>query len=119
MRISVSVSKNCYKSLSFISKVIKVIASRLLDHMVENELLEPFQSPYRAGHNTETALLRFHNDIVNAVDQKKGVFLVLLDLTAAFDTVDHDILLDFLRDHIGLDGQWRIRHNAHDVVRTH
>ena len=92
-------------NLSFISKVIeKVVASRLLDHMVENELLQSFQSAYRAGHSTETALLRVHRDIVNAVDQKKGVFLVLLDLSAVFDTVDHDILLDFLRDHIGLDG---------------
>ena len=72
--------------------------------MVENELLESFQSAYRAGHSTETALLRVHHDIVNAVDQKKGVFLVLLDLSAVFDTVDHDILVDFLRDHIGLDG---------------
>ena len=51
---------------------------------------------------TETALLRVHHDIVNAFDQKKGVFLVLPDLSAAFGTVDHDILLDFLRDHIGL-----------------
>ena len=84
-------------NLSFISKVIeKVVASRLLDHMVKNELLESFQSAYRAGNSTETALLRVHHDIVNAVDQKKGVFLVLLDLSAAFDTVDHDILLDFL-----------------------
>ena len=92
-------------NLSFVSKVIeKVVASRLLDHMTEHSLLEPFQSAYRAGHSTETALLRVHNDIVNAVNNKKGVFLVLLDLSAAFDTVDHDILLDFLRDHIGLDG---------------
>ena len=82
----------------------KVVASRLLDHMVENELLESFQSAYRAGHSTETSLLRVHHDIVNGVDQKKDVFLVLLDLSAAFDTVDHDILLDFLRDHISLDG---------------
>ena len=92
-------------NLSFISKVIeKVVASRLLDHMVGNDLLEPFQSAYRSGHSTETALLRVHNDIVNAVDQGKGVCLILLDLSAAFDTVDHDILLDFLKNHIGLDG---------------
>ena len=101
-------------NLSFISKVIeKVVASRLLDHMVENELLESFQSAHRAGHSTETALLRVHHDIVNAVDQKKGVFLVLLDLSAVFDTVDHDILLDFLRDYIGLDG------SVLDLVRSY
>ena len=92
-------------NLSLISKVIKkVVASRLLDHMVETKFLESFQSAYRTGHSTETALLRVQHDVVNAVDQKKGVFFVLLDLSAAFDTVDHDILLDFLRDHIGLDG---------------
>ena len=91
----------------------KVVASRLLDHMVENELLESFQSAYRAGHSTETALLRVHYDIVNAFDQKKSVFLVLLDLSAEFDTVDHDILLDFLRDHIGLDG------SVLDLFRSH
>ena len=82
----------------------KVVSAQLLDHMVENELLESFQLAYRAGHSTETALLRVHNDIVNAVDQKKGVFPVLLDISAAFDTVDHEILLHFLRNLIGLGG---------------
>ena len=62
------------------------------------------QSAYRAGHSTETALLRVHNDIVSAIDKGKGVFLTLLDLSAAFDTVDHEILLSFLKDHVGLDG---------------
>ena len=83
--------------MSFISEVIeKVVDFWLLDHMVENELLESFQSAFRAGHSTETALLRVHHDTVNAVDQKKGVFLLLLDLSPAFDIVNHDILLDFL-----------------------
>ena len=55
-----------------------------------------YVSSYRAGHSTETAFLRVHHDIVNVVDHKKGVFFVLLDLSAAFDTVDHDILLNVL-----------------------
>ncbi len=92
-------------NLSFISKVIeKVVASRLRDHMTAHDLLDPHQSAYRAGHSTETALLRVHSDIVTSVDEGQGVFLVLLDLSAAFDTVDHNILLDFLRDYVGLDG---------------
>ncbi len=92
-------------NLCFISKVIeKVVASRLRDHLQANQLLDPMQSAYRAGHSTETALLRVHNDILSAVDKGHGVFLVLLDLSAAFDTVDHKILLDFLKDNIGLDG---------------
>ena len=93
-----------YLVLSVISKVIeKVIGSHLLDHMVENELLKQFQSAYSGGHSTEIALLRVHNDIVNALDKTKGVFLVQVDLSAGFDTVDYDIHLGFLRDHIGLD----------------
>ena len=92
-------------NLSFLSKVIeKVIASRLLDHMTENDLMDPLQSAYRKGHSTETALLRVHNDIVSAVDKGHGVCLILLDLSAAFDTVDHTILLTFLEQHIGLEG---------------
>ena len=67
-------------NLSFISKVIeKVVASRILDHMKENNLLDPMQSAYRSGHSTETALLRVHNDIVCAIDKGHGVFLILLD----------------------------------------
>ena len=85
-------------NLSFISKMIeKVIASELLDHMIENKLLESFQSAYIACHSTKTVLLRVHNDIVNAVDQKKCVFLVLLDLLAPFDTVNHKFFLTFLQ----------------------
>ena len=92
-------------NLSFVSKIIeKVIASRLIEHMKENDLLDPMQSAYRKGHSTETALLRVHNDIVSAIDKGHGVFLVLLDLSTAFDTVDHDILLSFLNTHVGLRG---------------
>ena len=92
-------------NLSFISKVIeKVVASRILDHMKENNLLDPMQSAYRSGHSTETALLWVHNDIVCAIDKGHGVFLILLDLSAAFDTVDHEIFLSFLKDYVGLHG---------------
>ena len=72
--------------------------------MVINSLLDPFQSAYRKGHSTETALVRVHNDIVSAVDKGNGVCLILLDLSAAFDTVDHTILCTFLEDFIGLEG---------------
>ena len=90
-------------NLSFVSKIIeRVVASRILDHMRENDLLEPMQSAYRQAHSTETALLRVQNDILTAVDEKKCVFLVLLDLSAAFDTVDHNLLLSFLELHVGL-----------------
>ena len=92
-------------NLPYLAKVIeKVIASRLVEHMTANNLMDPLQSAYRKGRSTETALLRIHNDILRAVDKGKGVCLVLLDLSAAFDTVDHTILLTFLQKYIGLDG---------------
>ena len=55
------------------------------------------QLAYRKGHSTKTALRRVHNDILCAVDKGNGIGLILLDLSAAFDTVDHTILLTFLK----------------------
>ena len=60
------------------------------------------QSAYKPGHSTETALLRVQNDILAALDQRSGVFLALIDLSAAFDTIGHQLLLTFLRDTIGV-----------------
>ena len=101
-------------NLSFISKIIeKVVAARLLDHMMDYGLMDQYQSAYRKGHSTETALVRVHNDILRAVDKGLGVCLILLDLSAAFDTVDHTILLTFLKEHIGLDGQ------ALDILKSY
>ena len=80
--------------LRFVSKATeKVVALRLNQHLVNNNLHEMFQSAYRMGrHSTETALTRIHNNILLAIDDNSCVTLVLLDLSAAFDTVDHDIL---------------------------
>ena len=90
-------------NLPFLSKVIeKVIVSRITAHMDDHNLWESHQSAYRYGHSTETALLSLKNDIMLAIGDKKGVFLVLLDLSAAFDTVDHEILLRTLSESIGL-----------------
>ena len=54
------------------------------------------QSAYRSGHSTGTALLYVQNNILREIDDHKAVALVLLDLSAAFDTIDHNILLDRL-----------------------
>ena len=61
--------------------------------MSEHCLDEELQSAYRAMHSTETALLKVVSDIRRSLDSNKGVVLLMLDLSAAFDTVDYDILL--------------------------
>ena len=71
------------------------------------------QSAYRERHGTETALSQVHNDIMLAIDSGCGVFLVLLDLSVAFDTVDHNILLDYLKHYVGIDG------TAFNLLQSH
>ena len=87
-------------NLYFLSKVTeKAVAAQLMDHLNDNEsLLEEFQSAYKSRHSTETALVRVQNDILKAVDNNRSVILLSLDLSAAFDTVDHSILLSRLQN---------------------
>ena len=90
-------------NLTFLSKVIeKVVALQLIDYIDNNGLCEVFQSAYRAHHSTETALLRVYKDIAMPIDNQKSVVLVLLDLSAAFDTVDHSLLLARLSTRFGI-----------------
>ena len=73
--------------------------------MCDNDLNEGLQSAYKKHHSCETALLRVQNDILKSIDDKKCVVLLLLDLSAAFDTVDHKILLHRLRSRFGIKGK--------------
>lgn len=91
--------------LSFLSKLLeRVVLRRLTSHMLSLDLMVPVQSAYRANHSTETALLRVMNDLLLAVDEGDGAALVLLDLSAAFDTIDHSVLLSCLECRFGLNG---------------
>ena len=65
-------------------------------------LHEPCQSAYRASHSTDTALLRIQSDVLLALDRKKAVFWGLLDLSSAFDTIDHALLLETLETRLAL-----------------
>ena len=92
-------------NLSFVSQIIeKVVATRLNEHLSRNNLMEDMQYAYRQFHSTETALLHVKNDILIALDQRKMVSLVLLDLSAAFDTIDHNILLRRMESRFGIAG---------------
>lgn len=92
-------------NLPFISKVLeKVVVKQLYRHLQDNSLFEKFQSGYRAHHSTETALLKVTNDLLLAADSGQVSILVLLDLSAAFDTIDHNILLRRLECEIGIRG---------------
>ena len=67
-------------------------------------MVEKFQSAYKAKHSTETALLRVHNDMLFSIDQGRGGILVLLDLSSAFDTIDHIVLFNLWQDIFGISG---------------
>ena len=92
-------------NLTFLSKILeKVVARRLFTYMSENGLHEKMQSAYRTAHSTESALIRVQNDILRQLDKKRGVILILLDLSAAFDTIDHDHLFELLQNRFGIKG---------------
>jgi hypothetical protein len=98
-------------NLAFLGKVIERAAiKQFVTYLTENNLFANSQSAYRQYHSTETALLRVCNDILRSLDEQRGeVILVLLDLTAAFDTIDHALLLQRLSQRYGIGGkvlQW-------------
>ena len=92
-------------NLKFVSKLVeKAVFTQLNEYLVKNELHEIFQSAYKSFHGTEASLLRVENDILQSLDKKESVILVLLDLSAAFDTIGHDILLSRLEERFGVSG---------------
>ena len=73
-----------------------------MQHLLSNDLLGHFQSAYRPYHSCETALMMIHNDIGSMLDAKLNVMLLMFDLSSAFDTVNHNILLGKLGQQDGL-----------------
>jgi hypothetical protein len=92
-------------NLSVLSKLFeRVVAAQIWDHLQRFDLLPPTQSGFRPGFSTETAILRVISDILAAVDRGDFAALVLLDLSTAFNTVDHAVLLERLRRSFGFSG---------------
>ena len=92
-------------NLSFVSKITeRAVFDQVYTHVTDNELFPVLQSAYRKSHSTETALLKIVNDILLDINRQHVSLLVLLDLSAAFDTVDHTILLRRLERSFGVTG---------------
>ena len=90
-------------NLQFVSKITeRAVFDQVYSHMTDNELFPVLQSAYRKGHSTETALLRVVNDILSNMNKQHVSILVLFDLSATFDTVDHAILLRRLETSFGI-----------------
>ena len=94
-------------NLPYLGKCIEKAAIKQMDdHLSENNLHEPLQSAYKTYHSTETALVKVTNDvnILLALDKRQCAYLVLLDLSAAFDTTDHQVFLTQLQRDYGMSG---------------
>lgn len=83
--------------LPFLSKILEaVVHKQLSSHIFSNNLLSNFQSGFRPGHSTATALLKVTEDVREGMESSKVTLLVLIDFSNAFNMVDHDILLALL-----------------------
>ena len=101
----------CYKNyrpisnLTFLSKVIeKSVHKQLEDYLKKHNLHAELQSGYKSHHSCETTTLAIYNDLLCITDSKSKIILLLLDLSAAFDTVNHSLLLQKLKNFYGLSG---------------
>lgn len=90
-------------NLPYLSKLVeKSVLDQLNKHFLEHSLLPDYQSAYRAFYSTETALMRLHHDILQRMEHQQLTAFVALDLSAAFDTVNHDVLLQVLKARFGV-----------------
>jgi len=92
-------------NLNTISKVTeRLCLARIVPHVASTGRFSPLQSAYRKHHSTETALLKILDDLYRIIDDRRSAVLIGLDLSAAFDTIEHDILIERLRTVFGVTG---------------
>ena len=81
--------------MPFASKLLeRAVADQVGEHLRLCDMYAKFQSAYRPLHSTEKALVRVVNDLLSFIDSGDNAILVCLDLSAAFDTIDHSLLLN-------------------------
>lgn len=101
-------------NLPYLSKCLeRVVAKDLQHYLIDNNLYDVMQSAYRPHHSTETSMLKIFNDVLLQLDRGAEVALVMLDLSAAFDTIDHDLLLQRLQSRYGITG------TAHGWIKSY
>ena len=90
-------------NLPFLSKLVEWATLTQFDQQCrEHQLLPDFQLTYRKGYSTETSLIKITNDILWSMERKEITAMIVLDMSATFDTVDHDLLLDILHNRYGI-----------------
>ena len=92
-------------NLTFLSKVVeKITLNQFTQHCEDYHLLPNYQSAYRKFHSCETSLIKLVNDLLWAIEKQEIIAMTVLDLSAASDTVDHDLLLAVLDRRFGVKG---------------
>ena len=90
-------------NLSFMSKLIeKAAQTQLMTHFTEHNLLPKHQNAYRKNFSTKTAILNICDNIRTSMENNKLTSIICLDLSPAFDTVNHSILLEVMRNYFGI-----------------
>ena len=92
-------------NLSFISKLVeKCVLKQFIQHCDDQNLIPVYQSAYRSRYSTEMALVKITNNILWSFEKQNASALIVMDLSATFDMVDHQILLDVLENRYGITG---------------
>ena len=93
-----------YKPVSHLTQVSKCLEKVIAQQLIEqtSDMTELYQSAYKSNYSTKTELIAVCDDIKRGLDNRKGTALVMIDLSAAFDTINHSILLQRLRNRYGI-----------------
>ena len=90
-------------NLPFLSKLVEqAMLAQFDEHCREHQFLPDFQSAYKKGYSTETSLIKMTNDILWSMERKEVTAVIVLDMSAAFDTVDNDLLFNILHNRYGI-----------------